>query len=222
MTVRLICMSDTHNRHRKIVVPDGDILVHAGDMSGLGRPEEIAAFGRWLAGLPHRHKIVIAGNHDFLFEQEPERARGLLGACHYLFDEGVEVEGLRFWGSPWQPWFHNWAFNLQRGPALHEKWAQIPAGTDVLITHGPPLGHGDRVAAGERVGCAELRAAVRRVRPRLHVFGHIHEGYGVTEKDGTRFANASTCTVDYKATNPPLVIDLEVGGGGAGAGAEVP
>jgi Icc-related predicted phosphoesterase len=102
----------------------------------------------------------------------------------------------------------DWAFNLQRGPALREKWALIPEGTDVLITHGPPFGILDWTARGERVGCEDLLEAVRRVKPRLHVFGHIHEGYGEHEQDGTRFVNASICTEAYQPTNAPIVVDV--------------
>jgi predicted phosphohydrolase len=173
-----------------------------------GRPEEIARFDAWLAGLPHRHKVVIAGNHDFLFEGEPERARRLLPSAIYLRDEGVELDGFRFWGSPWQPWFHDWAFNLPRGPALAAKWALIPARTDVLLTHGPPHGILDRTVAGEPVGCEELTLALARVRPRLHVFGHIHEAYGRLERDGTLFVNASNLDVHYRPVQAPVVIEL--------------
>ena len=209
-TVRLICLSDTHGLHDKIVVPDGDILIHAGDLTSMGTPDQVRSFDRFLAKLPHRHKIVIAGNHDFIFEREPARARALLHGCTYLEDEATEAAGLRFYGSPWQPWFFDWAFNLPRGEALAKKWAAIPAGTDVLVTHGPPLGHGDVNTGGEAVGCADLAAAVARVRPRVHVFGHIHEGYGVTEVHGTRMINASICDVGYRPVNAPVVVDLEV------------
>jgi Icc-related predicted phosphoesterase len=207
--IRLVCVSDTHNQLHKIAIPEGDILVHAGDLAMRGSLKEIAAFNDFLGTLPHPHKVVVAGNHDLAFEREPERARALLTHAIYLQDEAATVAGLRFWGAPWQPWFFDWAFNLPRGPALAEKWARIPEGTDVLITHGPPQGQGDRTDRGDLAGCADLLAAVRRVRPRCHVFGHIHEGYGVTREGDTRFVNASICTVDYRPTNPPIVIDLD-------------
>jgi len=204
---RIVCLSDTHGRHASLAVPEGDVLVHAGDFSMNGRPEEIERFDRWLAGLPHAHKVVIAGNHDFLFEHEPERARGLLTSAHYLCDELVELDGLRLFGSPWQPWFHDWAFNLPRGPALAAKWARIPAGVDVLVTHGPPHGILDRTVHGEAVGCEDLTLALARVRPRVHVFGHIHEGHGRLERDGTLFVNASNLDERYRPVNAPIVVE---------------
>lgn len=205
--MRIVCLSDTHGQHARLAVPDGDVLVHAGDFSLNGRPEEIARFDAWLAGLPHRHKLVIAGNHDFLFEHEPERARRLLPSATYLCDELAEVAGVRVWGSPWQPWFHDWAFNLRRGPALAAKWALIPAGIDVLVTHGPPQGVLDRTVSDEAVGCEELTLALARVRPRLHVFGHIHEAYGRLERDGTTFVNASNLDVRYRPVQAPIVVE---------------
>jgi predicted phosphohydrolase len=207
MAMRIVCLSDTHGTHERLRVPGGDVLIHAGDFSMNGRPEEIERFDRWLARLPHAHKIVVAGNHDFLFEHEPEQAHALLGSALYLRDSLVEVAGLRIWGSPWQPWFHDWAFNLQRGPEIAAKWALIPAGIDVLVTHGPPEKILDRTIGREDVGCGDLLRELERVRPRLHVFGHIHEGYGRVERGGTIYVNASNCDVRYRPVQPPIVVE---------------
>ena len=208
-SLRLVVISDTHGLHKRIEIPPGDVLIHAGDLTRSGKPREIEKFDRFLGDLPHRYKVVIAGNHDFYFEHEPERARRLITNAIYLQDEGVEIEGVRFWGSPWQPWFFDWAFNLQRGAPLKEKWDLIPAGTEVLITHGPPFGFGDMTTRGAAVGCQDLLQAIRRVRPRFHIFGHIHEGYGLWEEEGVTYLNASNCNFDYEPVNPPMVIDLE-------------
>jgi Icc-related predicted phosphoesterase len=133
----------------------------------------------------------------------------LFKGLHYLQDSGVEINGVKFWGSPWQPWFHDWAFNLKTSTQLRSKWNLIPTDTDVLLTHGPPFGILDRTQrTGESVGCHELLLAVRRVSPKLHVFGHIHEGYGMKQVGETLFANASTCTLQYRPTNSPVVVDL--------------
>ena len=205
---RIVCISDTHTRHEELEMPPGDILVHAGDLTDLGAETDVVDFDRWLGTLPYPHKIVIAGNHDFIFERDPVRARRLITNAVYLQDSEVEVEGLRFWGSPWQPWFYDWAFNLERGEPLAAKWRLIPERTDVLITHGPPAGIGDATHRDEHVGCADLLAAVRRIGPRLHVFGHIHEGYGRWSGVPTTFVNASCCDLAYRAANPPIVVEL--------------
>jgi len=206
--MRLVLISDTHRRHADLVVPSGDVLIHAGDFSGSGTRAQVRDAAAFIRALPHRHKIVIAGNHDRCLELDPALGALLFEGCHYLFDGGVTIDGTRFWGSPWQPWFLDWAFNLKRGEALREKWALIPEGTDVLITHGPPAGVLDLVFDGSRAGCADLRAAVHRVRPQLHVFGHIHEGYGVHEEEETRYVNASSCTLAYVASNPAIIVDV--------------
>jgi len=200
----LVAMADTHGYHRDLTVPDGDILVHAGDLTQTGSLEELAEVDAFLAALPHRHKIVVAGNHDWCFQRTPERARRVLRSAIYLEDEAITLEGLRIYGSPWQPWFLDWAFNLQRGPELADKWAQIPDDTEVLITHGPPRGIGDRTRRGEHVGCDDLLQRVRVVRPRLHVFGHIHEDGGVWQEAETRFVNATTAECE----SGPVVIEL--------------
>lgn len=207
MTLRLVVLSDTHGLHDRLEVPPGDILIHAGDLSRRGDLHEVRAFDAWLARLEHRHKLVIAGNHDFCFERQPEAARAALGHARYLEDEAVEIEGIRFYGSPWQPWFYDWAFNLQRGADIRAKWQQIPDNTDVLITHGPPVGQGDANAHGDAVGCADLLERVRQVQPRYHLFGHIHEAYGTTSDGTTTFVNASTCNLGYRPVQPPVVLD---------------
>jgi len=207
--VRLVAVSDTHGHLPAHAVPDGDVLIHAGDLTRMGTLEQIAAAGAWLRSLPHRDKIVIAGNHDFAFEREPAAALAAFGeGFTYLLDAGVTIAGVRFWGSPWQPQFFDWAFNLDRGAPLAEKWALVPGDTDVLITHGPPQGILDRTAGGDAAGCADLLARVAAVRPRAHVFGHIHEAAGVVERDGTTFVNASICDLRYRPVNPPRVLDL--------------
>ncbi len=210
--MRIVCISDTHNCNEQIKVPDGDILIHAGDATITGRVDEIVLFNSWFAKLPHKHKIFVAGNHDWLFETNNKYARGLLSdEIIYLQDSSVEIEGLKFYGSPWQPRFFDWAFNLMRGAELAEKWKLIPDDMDILITHGPPNGILDEVPRKyfvENTGCEELRKRVEQIKPKLHVFGHIHRGYGQTEQFGVKFVNASNCDESYEPTQPPIVIDL--------------
>jgi len=137
--------------------------------------------------------------------------RSMLTNCKYLQDQELNVLGFRIYGSPWQPEFYSWAFNLNRGDEIRAKWKAIPEGIDILITHGPPLGHGDECVIGDRAGCYDLLQEIEmRIKPKVHVFGHIHEGYGVTTNDVTMFINASTCNVRYNPhqLNPAIVFDL--------------
>ena len=208
--MKIVAVSDTHTFEKDIVIPDGDVLIHAGDATIAGTYDEVKTFANWLHSQPHKHKIFVAGNHDWLFQREPSIARSLfVGVAHYLQDSSVEIEGVKFYGSPWQPEFCNWAFNLPRGLPLAKKWDLIPRDTDVLITHGPPYSVLDQShPKGEELGCGELLNAVVWVRPQVHVFGHIHGGYG-THKDGTLFVNASICDEAYHPVNAPIVFEVK-------------
>ncbi|RXK53550.1 metallophosphoesterase [Oleiharenicola lentus] len=209
--MRIVAISDTHHRHEQVVVPDGDVLVHAGDLTRSGDPAEVIEVMRWLTRLPHRHKIFIAGNHDWVFELQPAVAAGLVPAgVTYLQDSGCEIDGVRFWGSPVQPTFLNWAFNRARGEEIDRHWQQIPIGIDVLITHGPPHGLLD-LAGSEHAGCEMLRRRVEIIRPVCHIFGHIHGARGTDTLGSTRLINAAICTEDYRPINPPFVLDLQDG-----------
>lgn len=274
--VRVVCMSDTHSLtcHLKRTIPAGDIFIHAGDFTRCGHVAEVKEFNSWLATLPHKHKIVIAGNHELSFDenlkkkmnnsttrstrgvssrgpggcdapgalavtrsassyrildplpclgsegvagldeaedviQSVEDVRQELTECIYLEDNSVTLYGLKIYGTPWQPEFCGWAFNLPRGKACLEKWDNIPDDTDILITHTPPVGYGDLCCTGVRAGCVELLSTVRnRVRPKYHIYGHIHEGYGVRSDGKVVFINASTCDINYMPTNKPIVFDI--------------
>lgn len=214
--MKIVCISDTHNCHDQVKVPEGDILVHSGDATVNGTEREVIEFLRWFSALPHQHKIFVAGNHDWLFQLQPERAATSIPASvTYLQDRSAEVMGLKIYGSPWQPRFYDWAFNLNRGAQMAEKWSLIPDDVDILVTHGPPYGILDKVETrfGARYeGCEELRFRIEDVaasgRLKLHVFGHIHSGHGVCEEFGVSFVNASVCDEEYQPTQPPIVIDL--------------
>lgn len=191
--LRIVAVADTHGHQTDLgPIPEGDVFVHAGDLTRTGSLDELAPVADWIASLPHRHKIVIAGNHDWCFARDPEAARARLGpGVVYLEDEPATVAGLSVYGSPWQPEFHGWAFNLPRGRALAEKWARIPEGLDLLITHGPPSGLGDRAWDGRATGCEDLLAALERVRPRAHLYGHIHEDGGAWRCGSTLCMNVT-------------------------------
>ena len=212
--MRIVCFSDTHGMHRDIEIPDGDILIFAGDMCDLDESSDKLNFDRlidfnaFLGELPHRHKVVVCGNHDWAFEKDPALAQSLMTNCIYLQDSGCEIEGLNFWGSPWQPYYGGWAFNLPRGDQLRNKWKKIPKNTDILVTHSPPKGIGDFIKPGRHEGCEDLLHAVLRIKPMLHVFGHIHEDYGMNENADTTFVNASICNFDYEPINKAIVIEI--------------
>jgi Icc-related predicted phosphoesterase len=212
--MRCVFMADTHLFHEDLVVPDGDVLIHAGDICRRGSLDELAVFAALWRGFPHPHKVVVPGNHDWCFVRAVGAARAMLAESTVLIDEAARVGGLSIFGSPWQPEFGGWAFNLPRGQALREKWALIPEGLDVLVTHGPPHGYGDRTSHGPRrygddhSGCHDLRARVEVVRPRVHVFGHIHEDGGAWRAGDTLFANVTTWECERACT----VIDVDATG----------
>ncbi len=207
--MRIVAISDTHTLHGGLTIPDGDVLIHAGDLTNHGSLADVEQFNEFLGKLPHPHKLIIAGNHDFCFEHGPAEARAFITNAIYLEDTGIQIDDVYFYGSPWQPAFFNWAFNLNHDSELREKWDLIPDNTDVLITHGPPFGFGDRTFRGKNAGCRELLKAVERLKPKLHIFGHIHEGYGITSNEHTKFINASSCTLGYQPINQPIVIEWD-------------
>ena len=202
-SMRIVAVADTHLFHDELVIPDGDVFIHAGDLCRGGDLDELRVAANWITSLPHRYKIVVAGNHDWAFDRDRAAARALFET--YLEDSEVTLDGVRFYGSPWQPAFNDWAFNLPRGAALAAKWSLIPTGIDVLVTHSPPGGLGDRSPVGNRTGCADLRARVAEVAPRLHLFGHIHQDGGAWRDGATVFANVTT----WECERGPTVIDLE-------------
>jgi Icc-related predicted phosphoesterase len=208
---RLIFISDTNNQHENIEIPDGDFIIHCGDISGRGYRSEVESFLDWFSALPHKYKIMIPGNHDFFFEEYYEAAKNMTDSrgiiC--LIDSEVEIEGIRFWGSPITPWFHNWAFNRYRGSSIEHHWNKIPEGIHVLLTHGPPAylqNYLSMVLEGEDVGCEDLYKAIRRVMPKINAFGHIHEGYGTSEEDGVLYINCSVLNRRYSIQNKPVEV----------------
>lgn len=212
----LVFISDTHTQHGNLKVPDGDIIIHCGDVSYRGTEDEVLDFAEWFYALPHKHKIMIPGNHDFLFERDYDKAKNIMDSRDIicLIDEEHEIEGIRFWGSPITPWFHSWAFNRQRGSEIEQHWNKIPDGIDVLITHGPPAYMGNslsNVINGDDVGCNDLYSAIKRINPGVSCFGHIHEGYGTYEEDNTIYINCSVLNRRYNLQNEPIVLEYSGG-----------
>ncbi|XP_078490842.1 metallophosphoesterase MPPED2-like [Ciona intestinalis] len=238
---RFVCISDTHSKHRNLIydLPKGDVLLHCGDFTERGKLEEVQDFNDWLGEQKaFKHKIVIAGNHDLSFDPElmedirrckregsyrrfqfldsiPEEITNnwtsVLNNCLYLQDAEVKVNGIRIYGTAWNPMFGGWAFNTSRGQPLLDKWNKIPGdGIDILMTHSPPAGQLDQVHPdGERVGCVELMNTVQlRVQPKYHVFGHIHESYGYNYDGAHRFINCTSVNLEMVPSNKPVIIDL--------------
>lgn len=202
--MKIVAISDTHNRNN-IVVPDGDILVHAGDFSGRKSLKDLIRLNKWFGTLPHKHKILVAGNHDWCWENDKNTAILLLTNAIYLEDSSIIIDGVKLYGTPYQPWFYDWAFNKSR-KELIDIYSNIPLDTDVLITHTPPKGILDETANGMSVGSEELRTVVDIIKPPIHIFGHIHESYGHVKQGNTDFYNASVCNEDYNPINKPAEI----------------
>jgi Icc-related predicted phosphoesterase len=219
--MKITCISDTHNQHTHIPLDwleGGDVLVHAGDISGRGSLREVEEFLAWYNELPYTHKIMIAGNHDFWFEKMStfavnEMLQEKYPNIIYLNDSGIEIDGVKFWGSPVQPWFYDWAFN-RMGTDICRHWDMIPLYTDVLIVHGGPKHIGSlnvTTRSREDVGCPYLYEKLSDLKQlKLFVQGHIHEGRGTyTFADKQLFVNASLLNLQYELVNKPFVIDTE-------------
>ena len=217
--MRIVATSDCHGMLKKAELPPGDILILAGDLlpnrfadselDAIYQVDALRDLDRFCESLDYRHVLMIAGNHDWVFEGNT-RASLDLKTIRYLEDSGVEIDGLKFYGSPHQPEFYSWAFNLPRnGAELRRYWSLIPDDTDILITHGPPWGYLDQPRPDEpHAGCELLANRVGEVQPRVHIFGHIHGGYGRVQSGPTLFVNVSLCDEEYRPVNKPQVIDL--------------
>lgn len=202
----ITCISDTHGSHEELTpdLPGGWMIIHAGDVC-----ENIIGgynFINWFSKLPYEHKIFIAGNHDFCFEKD---RMPINNNVHYLQDNFVSIENIKIYGSPWQPTFFDWAFNLNRGPDIRKKWEMIPKDSDIVITHGPVYKILDKTFKNEHVGCEDLREVIEEIKPKLHVCGHIHYSYGIQKEGKTTYVNASSLGEDYMYQNKPIVLTLE-------------
>lgn len=213
--VHVVAISDTHNRHGEIDVPDGDVLIHAGDFTSMGRPEEIESFAEWFNDQPHKYKIVVPGNHDLMFERNPLLAVATIHQfcpdALVLMQVCVVLDGVRFYGDPYTLAFGRWAFQYD-AKAAPAHWASVHNSApivDVLITHGPPKGILDRCPNGS-VGCPALTQAVlKEIRPQHHVFGHIHESPGSATVMGVQFHNASMLDGRYDICDrKPIEFDV--------------
>jgi predicted phosphodiesterase len=221
--MKLTFVSDSHNKHKYISshLPGGDVLIHAGDISSMGYEHEIREFCKWFNNIEgYTHKVFIAGNHDWGFQNNVEKVKEILefySGVSYIQDEtfvynddsSEEFNLVKIYGSPWQPEFYNWAFNLPKnGPELKSKWDMIPEDTDILITHGPAYGYLDKVIGQyDHLGCELLTNRIKTIKPKIHVSGHIHSGYGYVFDGDTHYINASVLDEQYNYTQKPLSVE---------------
>ena len=208
------CISDPHGLHRRIDMPIwADIIICAGDITMTGEISVIEDFLEWFDSLPYTHKVFIAGNHDLTFQSRWEQVEDLLKQYPniiYLQDSGCKLLGLKIWGSPYTPWFGNWAF-MEPDWMLRPRWDMIPNDTDILITHGPAKYILDKTLRGKDAGSEELRSRIARLsKLKLHVFGHIHEDHGYLKysKEDTIYVNASVVDLSYKIANKPVLVHI--------------
>jgi Icc-related predicted phosphoesterase len=191
-------------------LPKGDVLIHAGDITYKGKRTEVEDFLTWFDKQKFAYKVFIGGNHDFFLEKEKKEGieKMIPQGITYLNDSGITIDNIKLWGSPVTPKFFNWAFNRKRGDSIKKHWSLIPESTTILITHGPCYGILDQVASEEHVGDKDLLARIREVKPKVHLFGHIHESYGTTKSGGVHFINASLMNENYELVHKPTVFDL--------------
>jgi predicted phosphodiesterase len=227
--MKITILSDTHTKHRYCEndLPGGDLLIHAGDFMNSGyNPIEAMEFFKWFDEIDnYDFKVFIAGNHDRWMQDKTEESRGILTGyktIEYLQDDWMtvgdsdphdpNVKTAKIYGSPWQPEFYNWAFNLPRnGEELKSKWDMIHEDTDILITHSPAQGHLDFSGPPynePNLGCPLLRNHIDVVaRPKIHVCGHIHGGFGYKFDGQTHFFNASILNEQYCYVNEPMTVE---------------
>ena len=211
--MKIVLISDTHNQAQKLEMPSGDILIHAGDITFAEKRfhekemYQLLQFNDWLGTLDFKEIVIIPGNHDTIYEDDPVLAMKAIKNGRVLIDEMVEIDGLKIYGSPWTPEFYNWGFNAGKYK-MQEIVNKIPK-CDVLITHGPPYGILDW-AGRDRCGCPALRNAVLgRIQPRIHCFGHIHAGAGAHTEDGIQFINAAMCNEKYQVVYEPWIVEID-------------
>lgn len=217
--MKIVIISDVHAKWQKLQIPECDVLISCGDYSFRGEKHIVKNFHKWLNKQEAGHIISVQGNHETWVQQNWQEAKELAQkvcpAVHFIQHEPIEIEGVKFFGSAWTPWFYNWAWNAQRGPELQRLWSQIPDDTQILITHGPPAGmldivyQVDGMTPRERVGCHDLMDRIKQLKHlKMHCFGHIHCSAGEIEFMGVKYINASICDEQYLPYNPVRIFEF--------------
>jgi len=228
-SIKITCISDTHTKTNDLILPEGDILIHCGDFTRIGRKKEIMQFNEFMKNQKFKHKMVIAGNHDLVFDSDNydylvniykdkykkgelvtyEEARNLLKDCIYLENSGIRLMNINFWGYPVSSCPVYGAFNYDsesNESKIKGFLDKVPNDIDIFISHGPPQGILDKIYDGKNVGCKVLRDYIlNKIKPKFHVFGHIHESNGITNEfindKEIKFINAAVCNIKYQPTN---------------------
>lgn len=208
--LKIVIVSDTHGQHKKFEYPPGDILIHAGDLTRTGTLLELKRLDKFFGTLPYKYIIVIAGNHDFFLDKKVEKCRKILKNCIYLMDSSVVIEGLKIYGTPWLPWYCSWGFTICKGRRVKNKWDMIPDDTDILITHTPPHGTLDKNMFMANRGCRHLKDRVKSIKPKLHIFGHVHENHGVEQHSSTTYVNASLTNFMFLPKAAPITVNYDM------------
>ena len=205
--MKIICISDTHNKHEELILPEGDCIVHAGDFTESGTKKETTNFLEWFSSTPYTHKILVAGNHDFYLQKKSHKLDQVIPTkVHYLEDSGVTLENINFWGSPFTPGDNNWAFTKHRGRPISKHWSKIPYSTNILITHSPPFGTLDELDNKTMVGCKNLSERISELNISHHIFGHVHNDYGKVKTEKTIYVNSSSLDQSHRIINRPISI----------------
>ncbi len=197
-------ISDTHGQHDAVLLPRGNMIIHAGNITKNGTRSEVEDFLQWFVHLHYKFKIFIAGAHDHFFENEPRLARRLIPAgVIYLEESGVELGGLKIWGSPFNSANHGSAFS-QTEDKITDHWEKIPDDSDMVIIHTPPYGILDKNATGEHEGSKALLRKLVRVEPRYFIYGHRHSTHGHEYRYGIHFINASVTNAEFEIAHKPV------------------
>ena len=207
--MKIVIISDTHNLTPEL--PSGDLLIHAGDFTMRGEMDEVKQFSKWLSSIQDQFRYIILtpGNHDFWFDGNNS---DVYPRTNVFVNQCIIIEGIKFWLSPYSNQFASWAFMGEENE-LSKIWNKIPTDTDVVVTHGPPKGILDLSLfeykdMTKHAGSQSLLYRILKIKPKVHIFGHIHEAYGEKYRKGIHFINASITNESYQAVNQPIVINL--------------
>lgn len=221
--IKICAISDTHTYHNQLTIPECDLLLHAGDFTSMGSLTDVTSFASWFSKQPAKHKIAIPGNHDFFCEDNSYIAKEIFKqvGTTLLIDQAITIEGVNIYGSPWQPWFHSWAFNFpEHEPAKSKKaeetWKLIPDNTNILLVHGPPYNILDKVMHPRQwedpnVGCKALRKRIQELHDlKLVITGHIHEANGHIKLNNIDIYNVAICQLgnQFSNTREPVTIEF--------------